>query len=131
MIIQNSIGLRKEQADRTIKALFLDLEGIIRFLIKTMPSELLQPFSRAMMPTLSSRIKEMWLDTAVPSSLDDMVPYQKALAQVNDFATTLDSLQWPGVDAFYDWVSNAPKIWLNHRREATLDWTRNQLSLGT
>lgn len=84
-----------------------------------------------MMPIISSRILEDWLDTAVPASLDDMVDYQKALAHVSDFASTLDSLSWPGADGLHDWVANAPKIWLNKRRETALDWTRNQLSIGT
>lgn len=83
-----------------------------------------------MMPILSARILEVWLDTAVPASLDDMVDYQKALALVGDFAGKLDGLKWPGADSFHDWVSNAPKIWLAKRRETTLDWTRNQLSFG-
>jgi len=59
-----------------------------------------------------------------------MVAYQKALAQVSEFATNLDSLKWPGVDGLHDWVTNAPKIWLNKKRETALDWTRNQFSLG-
>lgn len=83
------------------------------------------------MPTLSKRIKEEWLDTAVPASLEDMMAYQKSLAQVQEFAKRLDSIKWPGTNGFYDWVTSAPKIWLSKRRETTLDWTRNQLSLGT
>jgi centromere/kinetochore protein ZW10 len=35
-----------------------------------------------------------------------------------------------GLGPFDAWVSNAPKIWLNKRRETALDWTRNQLALG-
>lgn len=70
------------------------------------------------------------LDTAVPSSLNDMVAYQKALAQVLEFANRLDDLRWPGADSLHDWVTNAPKIWLSKRRETALDWTRNQFSLG-
>jgi centromere/kinetochore protein ZW10 len=66
----------------------------------------------------------------VPSSLDDMVHYQKALALVQDFADTLDSLKWPGADGLHDWVASSPKIWLSKRRETALDWTRNQLTLG-
>jgi centromere/kinetochore protein ZW10 len=83
-----------------------------------------------MMPSLSARIKEVWLDTAVPASLDDMVEYQKSMAQVHEFAEKLESLQWPGIDDFYDWVTNSAKIWLVKRRETSLDWTRNQLALG-
>lgn len=83
-----------------------------------------------MMPVLFTRIKEQWLDSAVPSSLDDMGEYQKSLRQVNDFAAKLELLNWPTADGFYDWVSNAHRIWLLKRKETSLDWTRNQLALG-
>ncbi len=129
-LIQNTLSRNTEPADRTIKSLFIDLEAIIQFLNDRLPVEIIQSLSNKMMPALSSRLIEVWLDTAVPASLDDMIDYQKALALVGDFALKLDSLKWPGVDSFHDWVSNAPKIWLNKRRETTLDWTRNQLSLG-
>ncbi|KAH7408986.1 centromere/kinetochore protein-like protein zw10 [Cadophora sp. MPI-SDFR-AT-0126] len=126
----NSLFLGKDVTNRTIKSLFVDLETVIHFLIENIPGEIIQSLARKMMPVLSIRILEVWLDTAVPASLDDMVDYQKALALVADFAAKLEALQWPGADTFHDWVSNAPKIWLGKRRETTLDWTRNQLSLG-
>ncbi|PBP25192.1 centromere kinetochore protein [Diplocarpon rosae] len=126
----DSLSLGTEVADQTIKSLFIDLEVIIQFLIVNIPSELIQPLADQMMPQLSARILEVWLDTAVPASLGDMVDYQKALAQVGDFASKLENLGWPGAHSFNDWVTNAPKIWVNKRRETTLDWTRNQLSLG-
>lgn len=103
---------------------------MIIFLTNNLPLDFIKPLSVAMMPNLSARIKEDWLDTAVPSSLDDMVDYQKALAQVDDFAAKLQMLDWPGVSSFNDWVSNSPKIWLAKRRESALDWVRNELSLG-
>lgn len=83
-----------------------------------------------LMPDLSVHVKEAWLDAAVPSSLEDMADYQKALAQVKNFAAMLRTLDWPGVDTFNDWVANAPKIWLAKRREDSLDRVRNGLSLG-
>jgi protein transport protein DSL1/ZW10 len=130
MALQNSIGISKVAADHTIKSLFHDMEDIIYFLANNLPPDLIKPLSQAMMPIISTRITEVWLDTAVPSSLDDMINYQKALALVDDFAAKLKSLEWPGVDSFNDWVSNAPKIWLAKRRESSLDWVRNELSLG-
>jgi centromere/kinetochore protein ZW10 len=93
-------------------------------------SNILQTFAQIMMPPLSRHILETWLDSAVPASLDDMVDYQKTLAIVYEFASRLDVLNWPGSGSFHDWVASAPKIWLNKRRETTLDWTRNQLALG-
>ncbi|EKD13112.1 centromere kinetochore protein [Drepanopeziza brunnea f. sp. 'multigermtubi' MB_m1] len=127
----NSLSLgAAEVANQTIKSLFIDLEVIIEFLIENLPPDFIRPLADKMMPTLSTRILEVWLDTAVPASLDDMIDYQKALSRVGGFASKLESLNWPGVDTFNDWVTNAPKIWVNKRRDATLDWTRNQLSLG-
>lgn len=99
--------------------------------MENLPPDLIQPLAEKMMPPLSTRIIEVWLDTAVPASLDDMADYQKALSRVGDFASKLESLNWPGADTFNDWVTNAPKIWVSKRRDAALDWTRNQLSLGT
>ncbi|KAL2068605.1 hypothetical protein VTL71DRAFT_14942 [Oculimacula yallundae] len=126
----HSLTLSPGLTNNTVKSLFVDLEMIIEFLVQNVPSEVVQPLAKHMMPVLSARIIEVWLDTAVPASLDDMVDYQKALALVGDFAAKLDALNWPGAENFQDWVSNAPRIWLTKRRETTLDWTRNQLALG-
>ena len=82
------------------------------------------------MPDLSTQLKEAWLDTAVPVSLDAMVELQKTLAQVQDFAAKLRSLSWPGVEIFNEWIADAPKNWITKKRETSLDWTRNQLALG-
>ncbi|PMD34525.1 centromere/kinetochore protein-like protein zw10 [Hyaloscypha variabilis F] len=127
---KNRLSRGGETTDHSIKSLFVDLETIIRFLVDNLPYEFIESLSKAMMPTLARRILEVWLDTAVPSSLEDMVDYQKALAQVHEFAKNLDALKWAGVESLHDWVTNAPKIWLTKKRESALDWTRNQFSLG-
>ena len=106
------------------------MENLIRYLVDHLPLEFIKPLSDAMMPDLSARLKEFWLDTAVPSALDDMLEYQKSLAQVQDFVADLQSLSWPGSDKFEEWIFEAPKIWISKRRETALDWTRNQLELG-
>jgi centromere/kinetochore protein ZW10 len=88
------------------------------------------PLSKLMMAKVCSQIKESWLDSAVPVSLDDMIAFRKAIAMVNVFADNLEALKWSGAGELHDWVTNAPRIWLTKRRETSLDWTRNQLSLG-
>ncbi|CZS94014.1 uncharacterized protein RAG0_04056 [Rhynchosporium agropyri] len=130
-IPSNSLSLGAGLADNTIKSLFVDLQTTIKFLHQNIPAELTQPLAKHIMPIISARVIETWLDAAVPASLEDMVDYQKALALVGDFAAWLDTVNWPGAEGFHDWVSNASRIWLAKRRETALDWTRNQLSLGT
>ena len=100
------------------------------FLNGHLPSEFSQPLSEVLMPKLCSHIKETWLDSAVPASLQDMTAFRKAIALVQVFADNLKALKWTGAEELHDWVANAPRIWLTKRRETALDWTRNQLSLG-
>ncbi len=82
------------------------------------------------MPPLTTRILESWLDTAIPVDLNDTMEYQKTLALVSEFTEKLVSMKWPGMDGFLDWVQNAPKIWLNKKREKSLEWTRDLFSQG-
>jgi protein transport protein DSL1/ZW10 len=82
------------------------------------------------MPKLCSKIKETWLDSAIPASLDDMTAFRKAIALVQVFANNLKTLQWTGADELQEWVMNAPRTWLTKRRETSLDWIRNQVALG-
>ena len=103
---------------------------MVKFLLQHLPNELVKCLSEIMMPIIFTRLKEQWLDPAVPSSMEYMDEYQQSLAQVNEFAATLGSLNWPAADDLYNWVSNAHKIWLSKRKETALDLTRNQLILG-
>jgi protein transport protein DSL1/ZW10 len=129
-LYQNIIRTSTTTADHTIKSLLLDLEQTIVFLNERLPSEFSQRLSEVLMPKLCSHVKETWLDSAVPASLQDMTAFRKAIALVQVFADNLKSLQWTGAEELHDWVANAPRIWLTKRRETALDWTRNQLSLG-
>ena len=110
--------------------MFLAMEDLIRYLLQNLPQEFIQALSDVMMPDLSARLREFWLDTAVPSSLDDLLEYQKSLMQVHQFITTLKSVSWPGSGIFQSWVDDSAKIWISKRRETALDWIRIQLEFG-
>ncbi|KAI1002836.1 hypothetical protein K3495_g5370 [Podosphaera aphanis] len=116
--------------DHSIQLLFAEIEELIKFLNRALPIDIIRPLSEVMMPQISERIFRGWLDLAVASSPDEMAEYEKTLAYVAEFATKMEYLQWREVDSFQDWVENAPKIWLNKRRETMLDWTRAQTSAG-
>lgn len=126
----NTLRVTDEPADPTIKSLFQDISDIIRFLDQNLPKPMVTSLSAAMMPDLTNIIIGTWLESSVPTSLDDMLDYQKALARTSSFAETLESLQWPGAEDFHAWVDNAAKIWLTKKRETSLDRVRNSLALG-
>jgi centromere/kinetochore protein ZW10 len=130
MTIQNTVRLGEETVDSTLKSLFTAMEDLIRYLRDHLPEEFIQPLSAVMMPELSARLKEFWLDTAVPSSVDEVSEYQQSVFQVHEFANNLESLCWPGWEAFQNWTREAPKLWINKRRETALDWIRTQLEVG-
>src|SRR5436853_1218160 len=128
--MQATLRTSTAHADLTIKSLLFDLEQTIIFLNNYLPSEFTKPLSAILMPKLCTKIKDTWLDSAVPASLDDMTAFQNAIALVQVFANNLKELEWLGVDELEEWVVNAPRTWLAKRRETSLDWIRNQLALG-
>ncbi|KFY88398.1 hypothetical protein V500_06397 [Pseudogymnoascus sp. VKM F-4518 (FW-2643)] len=113
-----------------IRELFLDLEKMIRFLSENFPPDFAQPLSSVLMPKLTTLIRETWLDSAVPVSLDRMTDFRNAIALVHEFAETITSLGWGGADNLNDWVESSPRLWVAKRRETALDSTRRQLSKG-
>ncbi|KFY26992.1 hypothetical protein V493_03754 [Pseudogymnoascus sp. VKM F-4281 (FW-2241)] len=113
-----------------IRELFLDLEKMIRFLSENFPPDFAQPLSSVLMPKLTTLIRETWLDSAVPVSLDHMTDFRNAIALVHEFAETISSLGWGGADNLNDWVESSPRLWVAKRRETALDSTRRQLSKG-
>ncbi|KFZ07668.1 hypothetical protein V501_06228 [Pseudogymnoascus sp. VKM F-4519 (FW-2642)] len=113
-----------------IRELFLDLEKMIRFLSESFPPDFAQPLSSVLMPKLTTLIRETWLDSAVPVSLDRMTDFRNSIALVHEFAETITVLGWGGADNLNDWVESSPRLWVAKRRETALDSTRRQLSKG-
>jgi centromere/kinetochore protein ZW10 len=103
---------------------------MIRFLSESFPPDFAQPLSSVLMPKLTTLIRETWLDSAVPVSLDRMTDFRKSIALVHEFAETITALGWGGADNLNDWVESSPRLWVAKRRETALDSTRRQLSKG-
>lgn len=103
---------------------------MIRFLSENLPADFAQPLSSVLMPKLTTLIRETWLDSAVPVSLDRMTEFRNAIALVHEFAEKITFLGWGGADNLNDWVESSPRLWVAKRRETALDSTRKQLSKG-
>ncbi|KAH8598209.1 hypothetical protein B0O99DRAFT_616160 [Bisporella sp. PMI_857] len=129
-INENSIVIKQTPPDGTIESLLQDLESFTVFLINKIPEEFVKAFAKIMMQPLSVRIRELWLDRAIPPSLDDVGQYQNSLSRVREFAEKIDKHDWPGTDSLYDWCRNAPRNWLHNRREIEAANIRQQLELG-
>lgn len=118
-------------AGETIDDLFADLQVVVEFLAKRLPPDLLVYLSPIMMSDVIPRLRDTWLDAAVPSSLQDIGRFQDVIRSAEKFCTSLEENGFSGFTELKEWVGNAPSIWLAKCRETALDAVRTRLAQGT
>ncbi|KAK4191618.1 Centromere/kinetochore protein zw10 [Podospora australis] len=128
-IADNVMGLQGS-SDKSVKSLFTDLEQVFSFLVKTLPPDLVETISSTLLPEVIHRITCVWLDSAVPSSLNDMEKFQEVIALAKGFCGTLRKLGFSNLGDLQEWTDSAPRVWLSKCREAALDSIRTKLSQG-
>jgi centromere/kinetochore protein ZW10 len=130
-IVVEGDTLRAEgQADKSIDSLFQDLDRLFSYFTARLPQELIDSLSALMMPEVVSRIISVWLDSAVPASLQEMDKFEAIMATARQFCARLTELKLSGFNELQDWVENAPRVWLAKCRETALDTVRTRLSKG-
>ena len=102
----------------------------MEYFSKRLPEDLVQSLSNVMMPDLIPRIITVWLDSAIPSSLDEMDNFQDVVEAVKHFCDALRSSHYVGFDELQEWVDNLPRVWLSKCRETALDSVRSRLAEG-
>ncbi|KAI0119293.1 hypothetical protein F4814DRAFT_411447 [Daldinia grandis] len=128
--LQGSYITLGEGADRSITALFSDLDQVMTYLSERLPEELVYSLSNVMMQDLIPRLISTWLDIAVPASLKEMDEFQGVTEAVKAFCSRLRSLKLTGFQELQEWVDDAPKVWLSKCKETALDAVRTRLSQG-
>lgn len=119
-----------ETENEGVDALFEDLEKMFSFLAAKLPADLVQSISSVMMPELVTRIIDVWLASAVPTSLDQMAAFEGTLKSAQVFCTRLTELQYTGFGRLQEWIESAPRVWLSKRKEAALDTVRTNVARG-
>ncbi|KAK3373951.1 hypothetical protein B0T24DRAFT_576679 [Lasiosphaeria ovina] len=128
--VENNLLEVRGSTDKTIESLFSDLEKVFSFLVQKLPQDIVQTVSSALVPSVVQVITRVWLDSAVPSSLQDMDKFQDVIASAKAFCGTLKSLGLSNLGGLQEWTDNAPRVWLSKCREAALDSVRTKLSQG-
>ncbi len=77
-----------------------------------------------------SRVINIWLDSAVPTSLEDIAAFEAVITAAEQFCLDLAELQYAGFSELQEWVESAPRVWLSKCRETALDTVRIKLSQG-
>ncbi|KAL1852015.1 ribosome biogenesis protein ytm1 [Diaporthe australafricana] len=130
IIVDGDILRAKGQADKSIDSLFQDLDRVFSYFAERLPQDLIESLSALMMPEVVSRVISVWLDSAVPASLQEMDKFESIMATTRQFCERLAQLNFSGFNELQDWVENAPRVWLAKCRETALDTVRVRLSEG-
>lgn len=126
----NEIRTSQSSSDASLRALFSDICSIIDFLCTRLPRTVVAPLSGMLMPNLISSVLSTWLSSAVPTDLNGMQDFQGTIELVLQFAEDLKSYQWPGTSDLVTWTEEIPRVWLEKRRETSLDSIRELLTKG-
>lgn len=130
IVVDGDILRAEGQADKSIDSLFQDLDRLFSYFAERLPQDLIESLSALMMPEVVSRIISVWLDSAVPASLQEMDKFEAIMATARQFCARLEELNLSGFNELQDWVENAPRVWLAKCRETALDTVRTRLSEG-
>lgn len=117
-------------SDGSVAALLADLEAALIFVAERVPAELLNTLGSFMMPDLTPRLIQQWLNPAVPSSLDEIPKFQSIIQVAQKFCAALDAHGYTGFDELKEWVTKAHMTWLGRCRETALDNIRTKLTNG-
>ncbi|CAK4034555.1 Hypothetical predicted protein [Lecanosticta acicola] len=120
----------KNEADPSTGQLFADLKAILDFLVRQLPADVAAPLSDMLLPTLSSRLEEEWLEPSVPLQLSEVPAFQRLLEEILDFADFIDEKQLYGGKGLREWLDNVSPTWLRKRREVILGDVRNLVFTG-
>lgn len=116
--------------DHSIGNLLRDLETVFVFVAKKLPSDLLPIFSSLMVADVIPKLTHEWLDTVVPSSLQNMDAFQYAIERTQQFCAVLTENGYTGLEKVNTWAEKAPMTWLGKCRDTALDSVRGRLMNG-
>ncbi|EME39165.1 hypothetical protein DOTSEDRAFT_159357 [Dothistroma septosporum NZE10] len=125
-----TISCRATSEEANASDLIGSLWAVSIVLASNLPESVTGPLSEHLMPVLTTRLEERWLEPAVPIEIGEMAEFQALLREVNDFADAIERHRWHGSKPLRDWTQSAPRIWLTKRREALLGDVRNLVFMG-
>lgn len=103
---------------------------MVEYLTKRLPPELLIYLGPIMMSDVIPRLINVWLASAVPSSLQEIDKFQAVIKSAETFCAALEASGLSGFTELKEWVGSAPSIWFGKRRETALDTVRTRLAQG-
>ncbi|KAK5951678.1 ribosome biogenesis protein ytm1 [Knufia fluminis] len=104
---------------------------LLRYIHERTPRKLHDPLVQDTAALVVPRLIESWLDTAIPTDLEQLKELDELQDQVKDFALWLRNQGIKEATDLDTWVNEVPNAWLARRRTASLDAVRNAYKLAT
>ncbi|KAF3937628.1 hypothetical protein ABW19_dt0207086 [Dactylella cylindrospora] len=116
----------------TPTALFSDLQLLFGFLSERLGSSISYLLSRTLTPAVLHHLMGSYLPECIPTDIERLGDFEALLEETTAFDSYLGKTGWLDRDKgeLTNWVSRAPRIWLNRRRESALDSLRQTFSGG-
>lgn len=128
-IAGDTIEISRGAATSDVVATLDDVRHICEYLSTKLPASISKPLSDKLVPALIARLTSDWLDSSIPTSLNELGPYQTVLSSVSGLADYIEGLGWP-CQELSEWVEKAPRNWLARRKEDALASVRALCSQG-
>ncbi|GLB03249.1 hypothetical protein AtubIFM57258_007826 [Aspergillus tubingensis] len=124
----STIYLDPQPSTASIPELLERLVKVLGFLKQYVPAPIVESFSEMFIPSLSSKIIELWLSPAIPTDLEGLGQFEQMLDHVLKFTKNIESYEWRGQEELISWVNQAPRLWIARRRVDSLDQVRRILA---
>lgn len=125
-------GLRISPVDQSNNSqntgVLASIMAVLAFIKKRLPDAVGRPLSSALVPGLMERLQSKDLPEAIRPSLNEIGSFEALVADASAASTTLESYGWSTDNKLGAWASQAPRLWISRRREASITSVRTLLA---
>ncbi|KAF3903361.1 hypothetical protein ABW20_dc0100837 [Dactylellina cionopaga] len=123
---------RLKVPNHTAGSLYSDLKTLFDFLSERLGPSISHLLSKMLTPAILNVLMGSYLPGCIPTDLDHFNQFELVLKDTAAFEEYLDKTGWleSNRGELREWVSRAPRIWLNRRRESALDSVRKTFASG-
>ncbi|KAK6529760.1 hypothetical protein TWF281_008921 [Arthrobotrys megalospora] len=124
--------IRRTAPSPTAGSLYADLRIVFDFLTEKFGAPISHLLSKTLTPAILNILMGSYLPSCIPTDLDHFNEFESVLKETTAFEEYLSKTGWLDGHGgeLKDWVSRAPRIWLNRRRESALDSLRRTFASG-
>ncbi|OOQ83253.1 putative centromere/kinetochore protein zw10 [Penicillium brasilianum] len=127
-ITDTGIHVRSEYSDTTVSETLSRTTKVLDYLRQNLPLPISAKLPQSLIPSVASKAISGWLSSSIPTTLEGLEDFEETLDCVMQFANTIQSWGWTGIEELVSWVNQAPRLWLTRRRVDSLDSVRKVLT---